>query len=149
MPAEDGTPETGTETGLPGLARLRRLAQRPLATTPFPRASSARGRLVDAFPRFLGPVPASAIETSSLSPAQSRLQVALVGSTSREVSTVLRTYRVRLVARGMVEREVTSSSAGSETAAFARGRSTVTVTASREGDRTTYSVFGVLHAAGG
>jgi hypothetical protein len=133
---------------LPGLSGMAERAKRPLIRAPLPQAASARGRLVATFPPFLAPTAGSDVQTSSVSPLGTRLQVALVSTTPQAVSAVVRAYRARLVARGMAERPLPSLTAATTTAAFDRGQSSVTLTVSREGARTTYSVFGVLHTGG-
>jgi hypothetical protein len=121
-------------------------ADRPLVATPLPRAASARGRLVGGFPAALRPAPRSRVETSSVSPADDRLQVALVGTTTLAPARVLLDYRARLGRRGLVEQATTPpTAAGSQAAALQRGRSTVTITVTRQGSRTTYSVIASLH----
>lgn len=121
-------------------------ADRPLATSPLPRAASARGRLVVGFPAALRPAPGSRVETSSVSPADDRLQVALVGSTAMAPGRVLLAYRTRLARRGLVEQATVPQTApGSQAAALQRGRSVVTITVTRQGSRTSYSVMASLH----
>jgi hypothetical protein len=121
-------------------------SDRPLVTSPLPRAASARGRLVGGFPAALRPAPGSTVETSSVSPADDRLQVALVGSTAMAPGQVLLAYRTRLARRGLVEQATPPQTApGSQAAALQRGRSVVTITATRQGSRTSYSVIASLH----
>jgi hypothetical protein len=121
----------------------------PLASAPLPRAAGARGRLVTGFPSFLRPTRSSRVETSSVSPAGSRLQVALVGSTSLRPGDVLLAYRLRLAGRGLAEQASPAAPAGSEAAAFRRGPSTVTVAVTPQGSGTHYSVLASLHTGGG
>ncbi|KQV67823.1 hypothetical protein ASC64_11500 [Nocardioides sp. Root122] len=129
-----------------GLGDLLGDADRPLVTSPLPRAASARGRLVGGFPAALRPAPGSRVETSSVSPADDRLQVALVGSTAMAPGRVLLAYRTRLGRRGMVEQATAPQTApGSQAAALQRGRSVVTITVTRQGSRTSYSVMASLH----
>jgi hypothetical protein len=132
-----------------GLGDLLGDADRPLVTSPLPRAASARGRLVGGFPAALRPAPGSRVETSSVSPADDRLQVALVGSTAMAPGRVLLAYRTRLGRRGMVEQATVPQTApGSQAAALQRGRSVVTITVTRQGSRTSYSVMASLHTGG-
>lgn len=134
------------EPSVESLGDLLGDADRPLVVTPLPRAASARGRLVGGFPAALRPAPRSRVETSSVSPADDRLQVALVGTTTLAPARVLLDYRTRLGRRGMVEQATTPpTAAGSQAAALQRGRSTVTITVTRQGSRTTYSVIASLH----
>ncbi|MDR7252435.1 hypothetical protein J2X46_001411 [Nocardioides sp. BE266] len=120
-------------------------ADRPLVTAPLPRAATARGRLVGGFPSFLRPASGTLVETSSVSPQDDRLQVALVGSTALAPAKVLLAFRTRLGRRGMLEQATPQTAAGSQAAALRRGRSVVTITATRQGSRTSYSVMASLH----
>lgn len=120
----------------------------PLITAPLPRAANARGRLVPQFPGLLGPVRRSAVESSSVSPSDSRLQVGLVASSSLAPGKVLLAYRLRLARRGLVEQETPATAPGSEAAAFRRGRSSITVTVRKDGRRTSYFVIASLHTGG-
>lgn len=120
----------------------------PLVTVPLPRAADARGRLATGFPAFLRPTPASRIESSSVSPAGDRLQVALVGSTSLAPGDVLMSYRTRLAGRGLSELGAPASVAGSEAAAFRRGRSVVTISVTSRGSGTDYIIHASLHTGG-
>lgn len=120
-------------------------ADRPLVTTPLPPAASARGRLVGGFPSVLRPTPGTLVETSSVSPDDDRLQVALVGTTALAPAKVLLSFRTRLGRRGLLEQAVPPTAAGSQAAALQRGRSVVTITVTRQGTRTSYSVLASLH----
>lgn len=141
-----GSGEGVAATGLPGLTPARPTG--PLVPSPMPRSASATGRLVTGFPELLRPPARSSVVSSSLAAAAPRLQVALVGATPQGPEAVLGTYRARLTRQGLRERAAPPSVAGSEAVAFARGPSSVTVTVRREGARTTYTVFGVLHVDG-
>lgn len=141
-PAEDGT-VSPTPTGLPGLTAVR--PDPPLISLPLPRSAVATGRLVAGFPSFLRAPNGSGVDTSSIATDQDRMQVALGGTTAATPEQILRAYRTRLTSRGMEEQD-TPTIAGSVAAAFVRGTSTITVTVSREGARTTYSVYGALQA---
>lgn len=146
MPPAAG-PGSGSDVryALPGLEVKD---PRPLLTAPLPRTAAARGRLVAGFPAFLRPIRGSVVETSSVSAAERRLQVALVGSTARRPDAVLRLYRARLSTRGMRETRTPPATAGAEAAAFVLRKSAVTVTVRRERGRTSYSLYGVLHIGG-
>ncbi|PKH37430.1 hypothetical protein CXG46_18435 [Nocardioides alpinus] len=120
----------------------------PLVTAPLPRAADARGRLATGFPAVLRPTRASRVDSSSVSPAGPRLQVALVGSTSLAPADVLMAYRTRLAGRGLTELAAPATSAGSEAAAFRRGRSVVTITVTTQGSGTGYSLHASLHTGG-
>ncbi|WP_101523675.1 hypothetical protein [Nocardioides houyundeii] len=134
---------TSAPTSLPGLRESRPTPA--LLRRPLPAAASVTGGLTPGFPGYLRPVRGSRVTSSSLSPAGSRLQVALEASTTLPAAEVLLAYRGRLAARGMAEEPV-AAVAGSEAAGLSRGRSSVVVTVRREGSRTTYTVYGVLHA---
>lgn len=123
-------------------------SERPLVTAPLPRAASASGRLVGGFPALLRPAPGSRVDSSSVSPADDRLQVALVGSTALAPGRVLLAYRTRLGRRGLLEQPTPQTAAGAQAAALQRGRSVVTITVTREGARTSYSVVATLHTGG-
>ncbi|WP_374458256.1 hypothetical protein [Nocardioides sp.] len=133
------------ETTVDSLGELLGDTDRALVTAPLPRAASARGRLVGGFPTVLRPAPGSRVDTSSVSPADDRLQVALVGSTSLAPAKVLLAYRTRLARRGLLEQATPQTAAGSQAAALRRGRSVVTITVTRQGTRTSYSVIASLH----
>ncbi|WP_181311575.1 hypothetical protein [Nocardioides campestrisoli] len=137
---------TSTPSPLPG---LREPGRKPvLVRRPLPTAAVVTDRLAPGFPSSLGPVRGSRVTSSSLSPAGTRLQVALDASTTLPATQVLLAYRTRLSARGMTERPVAAVS-GSEATGFGRDRSSVVVTVRREGARTAYTVYGVLHARAG
>ena len=90
-------------------------------------------------------MPGSDITSSSVSPSDGALQVALTASTSRRPVAVLRWWRIQLTRLGLHE-VPTRAVAGSEAAAFTLGRSSATVTVTRPGGarETTYSVFATL-----
>lgn len=139
-PDEEGNP---APTGLPGLSPTR--PDPPLVVLPLPDDAAARGQLVKGFPTFLRPPTGARVATSSVraDSGKTRLQVALGADTAATPEQVLGAYRTRLTARGMQE-QGTPALAGSSAVAFVRGSSTITVTVSREGDRTTFSVYGAL-----
>ena len=134
-------PPTGSV--LPGLEEVGR----PIASRPWPTEAAAAGRLVDGFPEALRPVGSSRVVTSSVTPSEERLQVALEARTRKKPAAVLRSYRTRMARLGIKERKVRALG-GAEAAGFRRGGTTITVTATRNGGRTTYTVFGVVADAG-
>jgi hypothetical protein len=127
---------------------LEDVGSAPLVTAPFPRAASARGRLVARFPAFLRPTRATTVGTSSISPSGSRLQATLTATTSLTPEQVLVAYRTRLGGRGLTELTAPATTPRSGAAAFQRGRSVVTITATPDGTRTSYAVQATLHAGG-
>lgn len=132
-----------TEVSLADLLPPRRA--RPLLIRPIPGAAHARGRLVADFPGYLRPVRGSVILGSSLSPARIRLQVALDAVTDLSAEAVLREYRRRLTRLHMREGDAASAGA-SDVMTMQRGGSSLVVTVTPEAGRTSYTVFGTLHA---
>lgn len=130
-----------TQVGLP---LPKRPPQGPLVSSPLPRAAYRHGAIVNGYPTALGPPHGSTIETSSVSPADNTLQVALTARCTR--CDVLRHFRVALGARGFHEVD-TVSVANSPAAALQRGKDSVNVTVVAEDGRTVeYAVFAILHA---
>lgn len=114
----------------------------PLLTAVPAGLISATDELVGDYPGLLGPAPHSRVLSSSMSPAGSRVQVALVARTARSLDAVLRYYRTRLAHHGFAERPV-SAVGGASAAAFERRDSTVVVTAGA-GQAGGYTVYATL-----
>lgn len=131
-------------SGLPGLTRKSERAQ-PLVAEPLPVTAVRKGGLVAGYPSLLAPPKAATVTTSSVNPAAGVLQVALTARCSKPCD-LLRTYRIRLGAKGFTE----SPSQGVEnrpSAALVRGRDSVSVAVvARHGKRIEYAVMAVLHA---
>lgn len=124
---------------LPGLPGERSSAPVTLPS----QEDHARDALVGSFPRRVLPVaPASRVLSSSVSPTDGKMQVALVGQLDRhtKAASVLRFYRQVLTAGGFAE-QPTSAVGGAEAAAFRRNDDSVVVTV---GPGETYSVFATL-----
>jgi hypothetical protein len=141
----EGNSSGAQESGLPGLGGAN---GGPLVKLPLPEAATAQGSLVAGYPPALRPGPRSRTTSSSVSPAESTLQVALTATSKLKPDRVLRTYRIRLGRLGFQERPTTAVG-GSSAAAFKRGNDSVVVTASPRRSGSQYSVFGTLHAAEG
>lgn len=134
-------PPSPSQSGLPGLEPPD---LSPLVRMPLPAADSARGRLVKGYPRRAVPLaPESTITTSSVSPNERRLQVALTAETTRHPGQILRFYRTHLAKLGFIEQPSTAVG-GSEGAAFTRGENSVTIVATNS----SYAVSAVLVAEG-
>lgn len=147
-PAE-GSSGTGSESTM--AEQLAEAAKKqdhsPLLSRPLPAGARANGSVVAGFPEFLRPVGNGAVVSSSLSPSGDKLQVALVATTGQRPDEVALRLREQLSQRSMRETQRAPASApGTETFTFTRGSSSVTVTVSREGNETTYTVFGTLTA---
>jgi hypothetical protein len=135
------TDDTTSSPALPGLDP----SPGSLVRTPLPSADTARGALAKGYPESMRPLGGSRVETSSVAPSGSRLQVALEATTTAPAQRVLLAYRTRFARLSMVE-ETVSAVEGSQAAGFTRDGSSVVVTVRREGGRTTYTVYGVLVA---
>lgn len=138
---------TTTPSGLPGLDPPK--SKGPLVSRPLPSAASANGRLVHGYPAVLRPGSRSTIDSSSVSPSGSVLQVSLLADARTDAASVEATFRRRLVARGFIEKPV-SAVGGSRALAFRRGDDLVIVTttpATAPATRTAYIVFASLQAA--
>lgn len=144
-PAPPGTPAStsASATGHPsGAPRQETAPTDDAVTSRLPRT----GRPTETLRQVLRhAMPGSTITSSSVSPSDGVLQVALTASTSRRPSAVLRWWRIHLARLGLHEVR-TRAVAGSEAAAFQLGRSSATVTVTRPGGarETTYSVFATL-----
>lgn len=138
-------PPSPSPSGLPGLSPAPK-PDKPLISKPLPKQGSADGELVSGYPAsVLPPARGSTIETSSVSPTGSRLQVALNARTGQGAGGVLLFYRQTLTALGFTEDNV-SATAGTQAAGFRRGKSSVTVTVRRKGDVSSYTLFSTLYA---
>ncbi|GAB3772324.1 hypothetical protein FB382_002913 [Nocardioides ginsengisegetis] len=140
-PAPAGTPASPTGQS-PGAERRETGPTDDTLTSRLPRT----GRPTMTLRQLLRhAMPGSHITSSSVSPSDGVLQVALTASTSRRPSAVLRWWRIHLARLGLHE-VTTRAVAGSEAAAFHLGRSSATVTVTRPGGarETTYSVFALL-----
>jgi hypothetical protein len=117
----------------------------PLVTNPLPQGATRSGALVTGYPAALAPPKTNAVEISSVSPSGGVLQVALTARCSRPCS-VLRTYRLRLAARGFAEVDAPSVE-NRPAASFKRGDDSVVVSVTgTTRSALEYAVFGVLHA---
>lgn len=120
----------------------------PLITGPLPRQATKLGALVAGYPATLAPPKHNKVETSSVSPAGTTLQVALTARCARPCA-VLRTYRLRLAARGFAEVDAPSVE-NQPAASFRRGDDSVAVSVTKTTPSVLeYAVFGVLHAQEG
>jgi hypothetical protein len=136
---------TESDSGLPGLDD----DPTPLVDLPLPDADSAVGALVPGYPDEGMPVaPRSTITTSSVSPADDRLQVALTARTSLGVERALRFYRLHFGRLGFTETPTTAVG-GSSAAAFERGTDSVVVTVTPGRSASKYSLYGTLSAGQG
>ena len=142
MPA---TPEPSTES-LADL--LDQQSNAPLVTSPLPAAASASGRLAPGYPEVLRPVRSTVVESSSISPAGRRLQVALVGTTRLRPDQVLLALRARLTRRGLAEQPAPVAAPDSSAIAFRGGRSVITINVTPAGAGTEYLIDASLHAGG-
>jgi hypothetical protein len=139
------TPEPSPES----LAELLdQQSNAPLVTTPLPAAASASGRLASGYPEVLRPVRSTVVESSSVSPAGRRLQVALVGTTRLRPDQVLLALRARLTRRGLAEQPAPVAAPDSSAIAFQRGRSVITINVTPAGAGTEYLIDASLHAGG-
>jgi len=138
-----------TSGALPGLRPVGATTL-PLVSDPLPRPATKTGTLVDGYPALLAPPARHTIAVSSVAGSGNALQAALT-ATCQLPCDPLRSYRVRLGARGFTE-TAAGSVENRPTAALRRGDDSVTVTviAHRAGpDATTieYAVFAILHTA--
>jgi hypothetical protein len=118
----------------------------PLVTTPFPKAATARGAIVQGFPTAVIPLaPRSSVTYSSVSPDRTRLGAGLDATSTLPPDEVLGYYRTALAPLGLVA-TTAPAVGGSMAVAFVRGPSTVTVTASAAAGGSRYSIHGVLVA---
>lgn len=134
-------PETpgATPSGLPGVTSKPTVAPLPSWEGLPTRSVAARGRLVPGYPDALLPAaPRATIVTSSLSPSEGQVQLALVARRDQGPAAVLRFYRARLARAGFDEQAV-AAVGGASAAAFTRGDNRVVVTVD-PGRAQTYSV---------
>lgn len=95
---------------------------------------------------LVSPLPGSDVTSRSETTSQGRRQLALVATLPHSPQSVLRDYRVRLVAHGFREVEVPAVGGG-EATGFRRGKATVSLTASGSGPPTEYSILATLGSA--
>lgn len=140
QPEGDGS----ASDGLPGLAPVKPAGS--LVSAPLPRTASTVGGVVTGFPRDVVPLPSGiVIESTGVSAAATSLQVSLVAKSPSSARTVLTLHRRALTALGFTERS-TPATGGSIATSFVKGDDHLVVTATTGTKRTTYSVFGTLHA---
>lgn len=146
LPQPSSAPASGTQD-LPGL-KPPKSTTAPLVTSPLPQGATRTGALVDGYPSALAPPTATTIEISSVSPAGDVLQVGLTANCTQPCA-VLRSYRLRLAARGFTE-VAAASVENRPSASFQRGSDSVTVSITGETrSALEYAVFGVLHTEEG
>ena len=147
----DGTevirrPEGSGASGQAGLRPTESVSTGSLVKTPLPQTASREGALVAGFPASVVPVlPGSAVDSSGVSSSRDAVQVSIVASSPRSRDAVLAFYRRQLGAQGFAE-SVVPGSAGSVGAGFMRGTDHLVVTTTAAGQKTSYSLFGTLHA---
>lgn len=136
-PSNDGTGPLGPRPD----ARVA-----PLISAPVPTTASALGKLVAGFPSaVISQAPESTVMFSSVASEGDRVQVGLVGMSTRAPSDVLAHYNTTLAKLGLVGGSVPAVDNSTATA-FTRGPNVVTVTVTSVGGGSRYTVFGVLLA---
>lgn len=140
-------PEGGSAAasdGLPGLEPVKPASS--LISTPLPKTASKLGGVVAGFPQDVVPLPSGVvIESTGVSATAKSLQVSLVADSRRSARDLLAFHRRALTALGFTERS-TPATGGSIATSFVKGEDHLVVTATAGPKRTTYSVFGTLHA---
>lgn len=141
LPQPSSAPSAAS--GLPGLEPVD---PSPLVSAPLPKAAVKKRGLVVGYPSALAPPRGSTVETTSVSPAGSTLQVALTARCKRPCSPLLH-FRVELGRRGFEDRP-TSSVENLPAAALVHGQDSVSIAVvSRDRKSIEYAVLAILHAA--
>ncbi|MET0930630.1 MAG: hypothetical protein ABWX74_14005 [Aeromicrobium sp.] len=139
-------PESATAPGLPRPRRTGAASSDSLVGATLPRTASRQGALVAGFPVSVVPVlPGSAVGSSGVSSTRDSVQVSIVANSSKSSEAVLAFYRRALADHDFVE-SVAPAVAGAVAAGYRRGADHLVVTSSTGTGRTSYSVFGTLHA---
>lgn len=142
QPEGDGS--ASASDGLPGLEPVKPASS--LISTPLPKTASKLDGVVAGFPQDVVPLPSGVvIESTGVSATAKSLQVSLVADSRRSARNLLAFHRRALTALGFTERS-TPATGGSVATSFVKGEDHLVVTATAGPKRTTYSVFGTLHA---